>query len=357
MKQAPLIALGILVVAVGWIVSGQFATDDDAIPRTTTEPEAPDLPKVRVTQSVVQAHSREIVLLGRTQAERMVDIRAETSGRVETLSVREGALPHRGDVIVELAMDDRAATLRAAQAELAYREIGYDVAKALSKKQFSSQVKLAEEKAALESAKATLAMIQLDISRTRIKAPFDGIIDDLSVEIGDYVTTGGIIANIVDLDPIIVSVEITERDIAHVRIGHVANVLLASDQGGQGIVQFISRSADPVTRTYRAEIIIDNADQRISAGMTAEVSLKTDPAPAHRMSPAVLTLSDDGRMGVKAVDADDHVRFYPVRVIADTPDGIWVSGLPDNARLISVGQEFVRDGQRVAPSMREMPGS
>ena len=77
--------------------------------------------------------------------------------------------------------------------------------------------------------------------------------------------------------------------------------------------------------------------------------LNTGKVKAHYLSPAVLTLSDRGVIGVKTVNAANKVEFFPVRIIADTPDGIWLTGLPETTTLITVGQEFVLTGQSVEP--------
>jgi multidrug efflux system membrane fusion protein len=85
--------------------------------------------------------------------------------------------------------------------------------------------------------------------------------------------------------------------------------------------------------------------------MTAELRLAADQVTAHSLSPALLALADDGTVGVKAVEADERVRFYPVEIIATSPEGISVTGLPDELRVISVGQGFVTEGQRVEAVM------
>ena len=70
---------------------------------------------------------------------------------------------------------------------------------------------------------------------------------------------------------------------------------------------------------------------------------------AHRVSPAILTLTDDGMIGVKTLGPDNRVRFHPIQIIGDGADGVWLSGLPNRITLITVGQEFVAEGQTVRP--------
>ena len=350
MKRSHLIAAVIAVAATGWIASGQFG--DDASPpvvaAASVKPAEP-LPQVRVRTIEAVARERELVLFGHSEAERNVELKAETSGRVVIRAVKKGGRVRKGDTIVRLAMDDRLARLAENQAFLEHYRIVFEADQKLSKKQFRSKIKLAETRASLEAAKAALQSIRLDIERTSIRAPFDGVLDDLSVEVGDYVAVGGVVARIVDLDPILIVGEVTERDATRIAAGGSARVVMSYGATFAGKVRYVSKVGSPLTRTFRIEVEVDNPDGAIAEGLTAELHLDLGRVKAHRVSPAVLTLSDQGVVGVKTVDAGGMVTFVPVKMIGDTPEGIWLSGLPQRVTLITVGQEFVLPGQRVAP--------
>lgn len=361
MRRATMIAMGIAAVAGLWIVSGQFSDGDNSVvdgvsEMSAAEPgaaggnaEDSELPRVRVTDSIATARVQEITVFGRTEADRIVDVRAETSGRVVDILVSEGDLVEKATDIVRLAMDDRQARLTEAKAQVKYREIAYEAAQALAKKKFSAEVTVAEDLAALETAKASLRAIRLDIARTKIAAPFGGIIEETPLEIGDLVQTGDRVAQLVDLNPIKVAVEVTEGQVSQVHVGQRATARFPGDITREGIVSFVSRSGSEETRTFRVEIRIGNPNLDVPQGVTADVNLQTEPAMAHRISPAVLTLDDEGQIGVKIVDGRDQVVFVPVAIVAETTDGVWVDGLPSSVRLITVGQEFVRHGQNVVP--------
>lgn len=360
MKRGPIIALLIAVVAILWIVSGQVTPMDgepvtgDVDGGVTTaeavlEPGEVVVPSVRTLTSIARPRVQIISLFGRTEADRYVDIRAETDGQIVALKVAEGDSVDEGAPIARIAVNDRQARVNNAKAQVTYREVAYIAAEELSKKQYRSEVKLAEELAALETAKAELIIARVELARTRIDAPFSGVVEALEVEHGKLVQAGDAIVRIDDLDPIIVSAQITEREIAQVELGQQAQINLASGEKYSGAVGYISRTANTETRTFRIEISVPNPNLEISAGLTAEVGLLTKPVMAHQISPALLTLDDAGRIGVKTVDGNDMVTFFPVVIIADTTSGVWVTGLPNMARVISVGQEFVLHGQAVRP--------
>jgi multidrug efflux system membrane fusion protein len=352
MRRSYLIAAALGLGVAGWVLSGQLDGADSprqplsAAMETQT---AAALPRVRVRAFSARETVNELVLFGRTEAERQVDIKAQTTGRVVAVGAAKGQTLRRGSVIVRLALDDRQARLEEARARFDHERIAFDAARRLSLKEFRSKVQLAEAKAKLEAAKAALARIQTDIAHTVIGAPFAGVLDNRPAEIGDYVAVGVVVARIVDLDPILVVGSVSERDVARIDVGAKAWARLVTGQRLEGRVRYVSRMGDDATRTFRVEVAVANPGAAVAEGLTAELRLPTARVRAHRVSPAVLTLSDQGVVGVKAVDAGGRVVFHPVRLIADGPEGAWLVGLPENVTLITVGHEFVRPGQRVRP--------
>lgn len=356
MTRSYVLAAALTAVAVIWMASGAIHSGGDEPPAAAqgsgdAKSAAAELAAapvaVRVATLHAQMHPHEIVVLGRTQSDRTVIVRAETAGRVVDLPLQKGSAVRQGDVIAVLAADDRRAVVSAGEAEVERRRIAYDAARQLSQKEYRSKVKLAEEKALLDQAVASLAAARLSLSNIQIRAPYDGVIDDRGAEVGDYRKVGEAIATLVDLDPIVVAVEIAEREIGDVSVGMQAQVRLAGGEAVVGTIRFVSRASTNTARTYRAEVAVPNPDGKVPAGMTAEVRLEAGTVPAHRISPAVLTLDETGAVGLKVVDDAGVVRFVKGELVADTKEGFWVGGLPPTARVITVGQEFVKDGQRV----------
>jgi multidrug efflux system membrane fusion protein len=201
----------------------------------------------------------------------------------------------------------------------------------------------------LVGAEAARKRILDDIAYTNVKAPFDAIVQDRMVEIGDYVQAGDAVARLVDTNPMIVVGEVNEREVHELAVGSIGNARLVDDTIVAGTIRYLSPLADDNTRTFRVELAVPNPEGRLRAGMTAELRLAADQVTAHSLSPALLALADDGTVGVKAVDAGNRVEFYPVEIIDSSPEGILVTGLPSELRVISVGQGFVTEGQTVAP--------
>lgn len=343
------------IAAVGWILSGQVtdpkqsahATDpaDDAQSTTT----APRFKPVRVQIIDSRPWRREVVIRGRTEASRSVKLRAETAGKIAKIHAKEGAQVEKGQTLVKLDPAERMAALAEASALLRQRNIEYKAARSLATKGYRSDTKLAEAQAQLDAARAMVSQMKTDIARTSISAPFDGLLENRAVELGDYLKIGDDLAMIVDLDPILVVGAVSEREVGSIKIGQEATATLVDGRSLTGTIRFIGSVADAATRTFRVEIVIPNKERLVRDGITSQVRLLTAEIQAHFLSPSLLTLNEKGLLGVKAVDPGDKVIFYPVAILADRADGIWVGGLPDRVTIITVGQEFVRAGQRVTP--------
>lgn len=349
---ALLLALGVSA----WILSGLFAdgetdtvgtTDGDAQTATQDGGEGENLPAVRVVDSMAREHVTYLRLTGRTESERRALIRAETRGAVIALETEETARVAKGDILARLAINDRQARLTAAEALLTQRRIEFEAADKLASKGFQSQVQKAQAEARLGLAEADMRTIRLDINKTVIRAPFDGHVNRVHVEIGDYLQVGDRIVGLSDLDPMMVRINVSEREIGEIEAGVRADITLISGERLQGEVVRTDFVADPVTRTFGVELQVANPDALIRDGVTATVRMPTRPVRAHFLySDSFLTLDGAGRVGIKAVE-EGRVVFHPVTILDDMAEGVWVSDLPDAVRIIAVGQEYVVPGMQV----------
>ena len=357
MNRSVIIALIVATGAAAWVLSGQIdagvAVSADApatVAGLASRAVAPP-PAVRIRHFSARAMVDEIVINGRTEAFRTVRLRAEIHGPVEQVLAERGLPVKAGDPILRIAVNDRQAARAEANAKLAQRQIEYEAARQLSQKGFQSDIKVAEARAALDAARTAAIKAELDVSKTTISAPFDGILAEREAEIGSYLDAGNKTATIVDLDPIRLVGQVSERDIANVRVGAAGSARLLSGEEVEGRIAYVAPSADPATRTFRVEMTVPNHDLQIKDGLTARIRLPGKPRLAHLVPPSALTLADDGQVGMKLVDEADHVRFHPVRTLGETAGGIWLDGLPERIRAIVVGQEFVTEAQAVRPAL------
>ena len=353
MKKSVVVALVLILSVALWIGSGFLSDLKPPQSEQTASTASGGLlhpPSVQVETLRAGSVAQVLHLMGVTAPRRQVHVPAQTKGTIVALTVKTGARVDEGQLLARIDIGDRKARLQEAQALLAQREVEYQAATQLSKKNLQSATELTRTQTSLDSARASLAAIRLDIHRTKVVAPFAGVVEQRFAQIGDYLDVGHSVFRLLDLSKIKVQGQIAEREVSRLRLGMSADLTLVDEQHLPGEISFISRASDSATRTFLVEVTADNPDLSISAGMTAKITLSLGDRRGHRLSPAVLTLDDEGRVGVKIIDDSATVRFVPVELIADSPEGMWLGGLPETVELITVGHEFVSTGQRVTVS-------
>ncbi|MFO1186579.1 MAG: efflux RND transporter periplasmic adaptor subunit [Alphaproteobacteria bacterium] len=339
------IAGAIAVVILAWVAAGLFMGK----PSPKKGPEkaaASEIPQVRVETIKAVMHQAELVVRGRTQAMRAVDVRSETTGQVADLPTEKGTIVKAGDPLCQLQPEARQAQVAQAQAKFDQAELTYKGSEELAKKGFRSPNQVASDKAARDAALASLQQAQIELARTTMRAPFDGVVDARYVNVGDYMRSGDRCELVVDLDPILILGSASEAEVHGLEVGSTGRAKLASGEELDGRVRFVAKSADPTTRTFAVEIEAANPNHTVRDGVTAAVRIGTRQILAHHFSPAILTLNEEGKVGVRTVE-NGVVKFVPVQIISDDKDGVWVAGLPETVTVITVGQEFVTDGAKV----------
>jgi multidrug efflux system membrane fusion protein len=352
MKASRITAVGLVAAAALWIASGHFLPHESAESRAAIRPgdgEAKKLFRVAVQPTRLVSHSRKLVLSGRTEADKRVVVTARTGGVLTELRVRRGASVQQGDVIAVLSDEAREAQVAQAQAVVTQKRTELEAKRQLIMQGTLPRLQLVDLEAQLKAAEASLAAAKAEHDRGVVRAPWSGVVHDVSVEVGQaaFSMAGREIAQIVALDPMLAVVEVAERKLAGIKVGDLAEVRLVTGESARGKIRFVAKTASHTTRTYRVEIELPNADAKIPDGITAEVAVPLAAVPATRVPRSALTFSSAGDLGVRIVGADETVGFVPINVVEDEQTFMWVSGIPDGTRVIVQGQDFVREGQRV----------
>ena len=161
-----------------------------------------------------QQFSKKIKLSGFTEASRIVLIKAQVDGKISTKQFEKGFAYKAGEQILLINPEDKVAKVKEMDALLNQRKKEYEVAESLYKKGFRSEVKLSQSRTNFENALALFEKSQVELNHTKVSIPFDSIIEDSYVELGDYLKKGDIIAKIVDLDPLFINTNINEKEIS-----------------------------------------------------------------------------------------------------------------------------------------------
>jgi len=338
---------GIAILVGLWVATGMFNSQAAQAPASDIV-DKPTTPRVRVSQSVASERDATVIIRGRTQAKNEVDVRAEVEGVVQAIHFDKGDRVKKGDTLCEIRLNDRGAKVAQAAALVAQTQKELQVAQDLYKQGFRSKTQLAQSEAAYAQAQAGLATMNVALANTRIKAPFDGIVDDRYVNAGDYMRPGDKCEMVIAPEPFLATGTVSEQDVGGISLGDLATVKLVTGENVTGKVSFVADRADQMTRAFRIEVELPNPDAKLRDGVSAEINIAVRKVKAHHISPGIMVLSDKGAVGVRVVQ-NGIVAFMPVRVLSEDATGAWITGLPDTVTFITVGQEFVNDGQRVEP--------
>ena len=407
MKSSIIISTLIFLAVIGWIASGQITKVNAQSENETKNSENPNEDiknddyssnKAEIKTFTFTQIDQSIELQGQTIYNKKIDVKSETTGNIVKINFNRGNNVNKNSELIKISMENRIELLNSRKKDLErlnkelklneknknnllsqnkelikLYEIEYASAKQLIDKGLSSKSKLSLASFNLANAKADqkdieikfesqlsniesqianvksdLKNIELDIENTNITAPFDGIISEKIVEISEFITPGNILFTIIDLNPIKVQGYLSEYDVNKVQIGTKTIIENSNGVKKNGKITFISPSAETSTRTFEITIEADNSDLSFKSGITTKIIIEGSELKAHKIPPAILTLLDDGTVGVKAVDKDKKVIFFPTLTVKDTVDGMWVTGLPDTVDLIITGQEYVSIGDNIS---------
>lgn len=311
-----------------------------------TSGDAAPAQSVRTVTYEMKAMPIEVPLRGRTKAKSVVTITPETSGVVTAVNVEKGQTIAAGDLVCTLDQGVRAAAVTQAEAALAQAQSAYDTNEALRKKELVPANSSLALQASLKAAEAALDNARTELERTNVKTQVAGVVQDPLASVGNMLTPGQPCATVVELDPMLFVGTVPEARIAQAKKGLPARIETVTGQTVEGKVSYIASTADDATRSFAVEIEIPNKAGKVLSGITATAIVNIGTLPAHLLPQSVLTLDDEGTLGVRAV-TDSVVEFHPVTIVSDTREGVWVTGLPPKVDIITVGQEFVQAGQRV----------
>ncbi|WP_423186166.1 efflux RND transporter periplasmic adaptor subunit [Alishewanella sp. d11] len=346
---AVLLALTLLL----WLLLGtQYQTQTEAPAAAPVSPTSDFSVKTRL--SLAQAFQPSLKLQGQLQAWHSIELQAQTSGRIARLVRDQGAQVQAGDVLLEMSDEGRSARLAQAQALLTLRQTELKSALALKKQQFVGDTELTRLQSELRNAEVSLSEAQLAISHSKPSAPFSGILARRLVEPGSVIQSSTPLFHLVDISRLRATAQVPQQQVTALALGQQVQITLLDGRLLQGELSFISPAADSSSRSYYIEATVNNPELLPLAGVSATLEISLASQPAHALSPALLKLDQQGRLGVYTVE-QDQVAFYPVQLLRADNQQAWVTGLPDQVNLITLGAGFVAVGQSVQVQTESTP--
>ena len=343
-----MLASGLTGLLIIWMLSG--SNDAPAVEKVSQSSESEKLMSVVVKPSESQLVAKKITVQGQVEPNRVLSLKTEVDGKVIALPIELGSRIKKGDVLAKISLKTRIAQREQAVANVAYQTQELAATKKLFDRKLESGSRLSLQQANLAAAKASLQQIDYDIKNSTISAPFDGVYDRRYVELGDYLDKGQQVVSLVDDLKLKITAMVPQQQVDGLVLGQEVTASLINGEAITGALSFISATADENTRSYRIEVLVNNNDHRRLVGMTASLDIPVKEVEGHLVSASSISLDNQGRLQVKAVDENNEVIAYPVTIVRTDSDKVWLSGLPAHVSLITLGQDFVIAGQTVQVS-------
>ncbi|MDN6320191.1 MAG: efflux RND transporter periplasmic adaptor subunit [Marinobacter sp.] len=338
----------VVIALVIWMATGEIKVANTKAP-AQQDAAKKELTRVQVTTLNTQLYEPGLLLQGQLEPWSAVTVSARVAGTVETIKAHLGDSVKTGEILLTLSEDGRRAGVKRWQARAKKLEADLAAARKLHARNLASQSEILDVESELAAARAELKSSQLAVSHLRPRAPFEGVINRKHVDAGSLVQVSTALYDLVRTDRIKARGQVPQQSVAQVVPGQKVRVRLLDGDVLEGMVTFVASAANPETRSFAVEIAIENPEQKRIAGGSANLRIALADVQATFISPAYLILGDDGRPGVKYVDEQNKVVFRTVTLLSVSTEGTWVTGLPDEIRLITRGSGFVSEGDQVKP--------
>lgn len=309
--------------------------------------------KVYAHASTATSETITLRTSGVSKASKKINLLSETSGQIYRIHHKKGHTININETLATIQLEDRSQSLKQIKAAYELAKHNLNITKQLAKDNFRSDISLKTAQVEYETAATNLAKIEKEIKNTVISAPFKGVLGDVLLEEGSVVAPGAPVATLLNLDPILIQLYISEKDYGRITLNHPAQMRFSNDEKLSGKITFISSIADPKTHMFLVEASIDNPEFKIPEGATTQVDIPTIEQKVHKINPSVLSIDQNGNMAVKVINAESKVESYPVTLAQSVGDVIWVTGLPDETIVIDYGSNFVNAGEKVQWELSE----
>jgi multidrug efflux system membrane fusion protein len=355
MNKTTKTAIIVLSALLLWMLSGFFQNNTNLSNNNSLKISNDDkIIKVKAKKIKSELKQSNVLIQGRTESSRNVMVASETNGIVKEIFVKKGEFVKKNQILCKLSVDSRGAKLDEAKALMLQKKLEWDASRVLVEKGYRSQTKAAGSKAAYDASKALVIQMEEELENINIRSPFDGFFNDNLAEVGDFLSIGMPCGQVVDYNPILVIGQVSEQEIKKIKSGIQGYAVLSTGEKLNGLLSYVSKTADSRTRTFRIELEINNSNFEVKDGITAELFIPTEKVKAHLIQPSSLTLDSEGKIGVRHINSNNEVIFSDVEIIGDEKELIWVTGLPEDITLITIGQEFVLEGQKVNFSLETL---
>ena len=325
--------------------------------------EKENLVNVRVQPAEKKKVQPYLETTGTLNAYEEVSVSSEVDGIVRQLKVEEGSLVNKGSLLVEINDVDYTLDLKRSEAASKQAEANLDNAQAeykrqealykeelVTKQQFDDiTTKVALAKAALDGAKATLAMSREKLTRTKVYSPLNGAVKEKKISVGDYVRNGTPLLQLIRVNPLKLNFTVSEKDVASIKIGQEVAFSVDAYPAKQfkGKISLLYPNVEEKTRTLQAEALVPNSDRLLKPGFFVRILIYTTAQREVVLAPITALLYDNSVIRIFVVDGN-KARERVIKTGGKYGESVEVlEGLQEKEQIVVIGQNNLSEGVKV----------
>jgi membrane fusion protein (multidrug efflux system) len=284
-----------------------------------------------------------------------IELRPDIEGRILEILFREGSEVAKGTPLFRIDDAELQAQVARAEADRDLAKQSLERTRDLVQQRASSQADLERAEATARSADASLALLEVRLDRTVVRAPFGGVVGQRYVSLGDYVTTATRLASLQTVNPERVSFQVPERYSAQLHRAQTIAFQVAAmrNKTYTGTVDFVDPVVQLPGRTITVKALVPNPNRELQAGMFVEVRLATAQRPNAVVVPEDAVLALQGTMVVWVIK-DGKATRRPVTLGVRSPGFVEVvEGVEAGEQVVVGGIEKMSEGAAVTPQVVE----
>jgi membrane fusion protein (multidrug efflux system) len=319
----------------------------------------PPMP-VEIARANIQKVTDRFEAVGTIEASEAITAVSEIDGTVEGLPFQEGSFIRKGDIIAQLDDSQAAAELTRAEALHEQSHVMYNRVKAVVDQKAGTPQDLDDAAAGLKVADANLSLAKTRFDKTRVLAPFDGIIGARKISVGTFLRAGQPITELANIDNIRVNFSTPERFLSKLARGAVVSVSTTAYPGYtlDGKIIAIEPVLDPTTRSARVVAQVSNPGRKLRPGMSANIAAVLSERENAVTIPNQAVFANGDQSFVYTVKPDSTVELVPLKLGTRMADVVEVvQGLTPGAIVVQAGHQKLGPGAKVIPVNVQQPQS
>jgi RND family efflux transporter MFP subunit len=308
---------------------------------------------VEIKELSTETFEHFVKLTGTVSSKENIMISAETTGRVEAIPAVEGQKVSRGAVLVRIENEAVSNQLQEAKSSFELAEVTFQKRQKLWDQKIGSEIEYLQAKNAFETTKSRYAQIQTQYNNTVIKAPINGVVDDVAVKEGEFVSMGSPIVRVVDLEKVEIEAELSEQYLKAIKKGDSVKVEMpAIGITRMAPVTFVSQVINPDNRSFKIKVNLANKDGEIKPNVLANLMIRDYKNDSAIVVPSTSINKDlKGDFVYLAVQGSNGLTAEKRYVKKGSSFGATTEikeGLKAGDKVITVGYNMVNDGEIIS---------